>query len=87
MTDQELNNFIADKFKVPVQEWVEGKALIPLSQLPKEEGLAMLKVLMPELSKQFYSGGDSDPYLFYWLVMTIPNRTITQALVTMKGSL
>lgn len=85
MTDQELNSFVSELFNVPEQEWVEGKAVIPLSKLSQQEGLDLLKILMPDISKQFYSLGNTDPYLFYWLVMTISNKTVMQALYTLKG--
>jgi hypothetical protein len=85
MNNEELNLAWAELTKQPVLQWAEDKAKLDLSFISSHETqVKIASSFSGVVSEQFYKlpSVQQDAYLFYFMMATIPNKTLMQSVLT-----
>lgn len=81
----ELDNAFAQALKIQPQSWSDDSVKINLNQLGLTEAqkVEAMRLASSYASSKFYVNGQpvGDTYIYYWLMVSIPNNVLMSAIV------
>lgn len=76
-----LNQRLADVLGVPPRQWAEDIHRVDLNQIDPEKRIEVVKEVLNQVSREFYSDGQQDPYAYYERILAVPNHVLIEAIL------
>jgi hypothetical protein len=83
----ELNNKWAQLTNQNVKDWESDSFKLDLNFLSNADRAAVASEIAGSVSEDFYAKpqNEQDPYIFYFMLLTVENSMIMQAVLKIKG--